>query len=140
MAKKEEKTVKDNKKSFIKGFKAELKKVVWPTPKQLVNNTTAVITIVLITAIIVFGLDLVFETVNKHGIDKIKELITTSNSVDEETVEDNTENSDDTTNSEENVDATVEGQQEDSQGQEETNTSETENNTESTENTESSAQ
>ena len=34
MAKKELKNQKD-KTSFAKSFKAELKKVVWPTPKQL---------------------------------------------------------------------------------------------------------
>ena len=67
-----------NKKSFFKDFKAELKKVVWPTPKQLVNNTVAVITIVLITAAIVFVLDLVFKTVDEKGIDKIREVITTN--------------------------------------------------------------
>ena len=58
MAKKETKTNKKvnskNKKSFAKDFKAELKKVIWPTPKQLLNNTIAVVTIVLITAAIVF--------------------------------------------------------------------------------------
>ena len=74
MAKKENKAKKQennkNKKSFFKDFKAELKKVVWPTPKQLVNNTVAVITIVLITALIVFVLDLAFETMNSKGIDK----------------------------------------------------------------------
>ena len=79
MAKKETKTNKKentkNKKSFSKDFKAELKKVVWPTPKQLLNNTVAVITIVLITAAIVFVLDFVFESMNKHGIDKIKTVI-----------------------------------------------------------------
>ena len=85
MAKKEAKTVKENKKSFFKGFKAELKKVSWPTPKQLVNNTIAVVTIVLITALIVFVLDLAFESVNKYGIDKVKEIITTSNTTSEET-------------------------------------------------------
>ena len=83
MAKKEIKTNKKenskNKKSFFKDFKAELKKVVWPTPKQLVNNTVAVITIVLITAIIVFVLDLAFEFANKQGIEKVKEVITSSN-------------------------------------------------------------
>ena len=47
-----------NKRHFWKDFKAELKKVVWPTPKQLINNTVAVVTIVLITAAIVFVLDL----------------------------------------------------------------------------------
>ena len=83
MAKKEIKTNKKenskNKKSFFKDFKAELKKVVWPTPKQLINNTVAVITIVLITAIIVFVLDLAFEFANKQGIEKVKEVITSSN-------------------------------------------------------------
>ena len=36
-----------NKKSFFKDFKAELKRVIWPTPKQLINSTTAVVVIVL---------------------------------------------------------------------------------------------
>ena len=79
MAKKEKKVTnkennnKDNKnkKSFFKGLKAELKKVIWPTPKQLVNNTIAVITIVLMTTLIVFVLDLAFESLNKYGIDKL---------------------------------------------------------------------
>ena len=76
MAKKEAKKENNkNKKSFFKDFKAELKKVSWPTPKQLVNNTIAVVTIVIITAAIVFVLDLVFETLNKNGVDKIKEVI-----------------------------------------------------------------
>ena len=57
MAKNENKSNKH----FFKDFKAELKKVIWPTPKQLVNNTTAVVTIVLITAAIVFVLDLGFD-------------------------------------------------------------------------------
>ena len=81
MAKKEakanKKEVSKNKKSFSKDFKAELKKVIWPTPKQLVNNTVAVITIVLITAAIVFVLDLAFESVNKYGVNKIKEAVST---------------------------------------------------------------
>ena len=50
-----------NKKHFFKDFKAELKKVIWPTPKQIVNNTIAVLTIVIITAAIVFVLDLCFD-------------------------------------------------------------------------------
>ena len=96
MAKKEAKTKKENnknKKSFFKDFKAELKKVIWPTPKQLVNNTVAVVTVVLVTAAIVFVLDLGFETLNKQGINKVKELVGTTNSVSENTTEnENTEN------------------------------------------------
>lgn len=75
---KKEKKSKD-KTSFFKSFKAELKRVSWPTPKQLANNTTAVIVIVLILAAIVFVLDFAFESVNKYGIDKIKESVINSN-------------------------------------------------------------
>ena len=67
-----------NKKHFMKDFKAELKRVIWPTPKQLLNNTVAVITVVLITAAIVFVLDFVFESMNTYGIDKLKEVVDAS--------------------------------------------------------------
>ena len=73
----DEKKQKNNK-HFFKDFKAELKKVIWPTPKQLVNNTIAVITIVLILAIIVFFLDIAFEALNTYGIDKIRSAVSTS--------------------------------------------------------------
>ena len=78
-----------NKKSFFKDFKAELKKVNWPTPKQLLNNTTAVITIVIITTAIVCVLDLAFEVLNKQGVEKVKGLITTENTVVDETTNEN---------------------------------------------------
>lgn len=111
MAKKETKTNKKentkNKKSFSKDFKAELKKVVWPTPKQLLNNTVAVITIVLITAAIVFVLDFVFESMNKHGIDKIKTVI------DNTSTSENTSVSEDTTTEE----TAVEGQEQTTENQ-----------------------
>jgi preprotein translocase subunit SecE len=88
-----EKEKKENK-HFFKDFKAELKKVIWPTPKQVVNNTTAVIAIVLLTALIVFVLDLTFETINTHGINKLKSLASSDentvseNVIDEDTTED----------------------------------------------------
>ena len=119
MAKKEKKVTnkennnKDNKnkKSFFKGLKAELKKVIWPTPKQLVNNTIAVITIVLITTLIVFVLDLAFESLNKYGIDKIKSSIQSIESTDSEDSSNTTENttnettdSDNTTTTEDTTD------------------------------------
>ena len=95
MAKKEEKNIKD-KTSFMKKFKAELKKVVWPTPKQLFNNTVAVLSIVLITAIIVFVLDFAFESINKYGVNKIKQDIVNSSS--NNTSNDNSNNLDDNSN------------------------------------------
>ena len=81
--KKEEKvsktdTSKKNKGSAFKDFKSELKKVVWPTPKELVRNTVAVISIVLIAAVIVFVLDLAFESLNTYGIDKIRDAVSSS--------------------------------------------------------------
>ena len=79
---------KKESKSFFKDFKAELKRVSWPTFKQLVNNTTAVIAIVLIVTVIVFVLDFAFENLNKFGVDKLKALVTSSSSEDLETEED----------------------------------------------------
>ena len=89
---KEAKNKKENNKHFWKDFKAELKKVIWPSPKQVANNTTAVITIVLLTAIIVFVLDLTFETLNTHGVDKLRSIVSKSetNSISENSVDTNT--------------------------------------------------
>ena len=84
-ATKKEAAKKDNKKSFFKEFKAELKRVSWPTPKQLVNNTVAVISIVLIVCAIVFVLDVIFKSLNTYGVEKLKAIVTSSSS---ETVED----------------------------------------------------
>lgn len=64
-----------NRKHYFKDLKAELKKVVWLTPKQLVKNTSAVITIVIITALIVLGLDLIFKFAVEEGLDKVKSTI-----------------------------------------------------------------
>ncbi len=86
-----EKKNKKEKKSFFKDFKAELKKVIWPTPKQLVNNTVAVITIVLITAIIVFVLDFTFEKLNTYGVNNLKKMVKSENEVTNELAEENTD-------------------------------------------------
>ena len=78
MAKKEAKIEKTNKKEPknkkhpFKGFKAELKKVIWPTPKQLSSSTAAVISIVLITGVILIVLDFSFNAINKYGINKLQ--------------------------------------------------------------------
>ena len=81
---------KKDKKHFFKDFKAELKKVIWPTPKQVANNTVAVITIVIITAVIVFALDFIFEAINTYGIDNIRALVRNNT----ETVQEVSENED----------------------------------------------
>ena len=90
MAKKE-KQIKENNRYF-KEMKTELKKVVWPTPKQLINNTVAVIAFVLIFAIIVFVLDVCFDSINKYGILKLQQKVQSSFSSSEsenETIENN---------------------------------------------------
>ena len=102
MAKKEVKNSKD-KTSFMKSFKAELKKVIWPTPKQLFNNTVAVLSIVIITAVIVFVLDFAFNSINEFGIDKIKQVVrnSTTNEIvnqNNEEAEANLESNETTTN------------------------------------------
>ena len=94
------------KKHFFKDFKAELKKVIWPTPKQLFNNTVAVITVVLITAAIVFVLDFAFESMNTYGIEKLKEMVDNNNSEATNSVvlnETSTEESSENTVAEENA-------------------------------------
>jgi len=48
-------------KGFLKDTRAELKKVVWPTKKQIINNTIWVLSLVLIVAVVVLLIDLVLE-------------------------------------------------------------------------------
>ena len=99
-----------NIKHFFKDFKAELKKVIWPTPNQIVNNTIAVITIVIITAAIVFVLDLVFDIINQKGINQLKENIKNKTAVENviDDNEENAENEEEAENQEENVEETSE--------------------------------
>jgi len=91
MANENSKKESKNKKHFWKDFKAELKKVIWPTPKQLFKNTVAVVFIVIVTAAIVFVLDVAFDALNTYGINKlkstIKESVSTNEIVDEENID-----------------------------------------------------
>ena len=104
MAKKD-KNIKDKKQSnsFFKEMKAELKKVSWPMPKELFNNTVAVIAFVLVVAILVFLLDLVFLNINKNGVSFIQSKIVSTSHTDT-----NTENQQSETSAE-NHDNTEEG-------------------------------
>ncbi len=82
-------------KHFWKDFKAELKKVIWPTRSQVVNNTIIVVAIVLIVTAIVFVLDLTFEALNTYGIDKVKTLVQNEAVVSDEKDKNNEENNND---------------------------------------------
>ena len=50
--------------SILKDTKAELKKVVWPTGKQIANNTLWVLILVIIVAAVVLGIDAVLKLVD----------------------------------------------------------------------------
>ncbi len=84
---KKEKEIKEKKQknSYFKEMKTELKKVVWPTPKELVNSTISVIAFIVIITAIVFVLDLGFDTLNKYGITRLQESIKSSVKQDEVT-------------------------------------------------------
>lgn len=109
MAKEENKKVKKEKKNFLKNFKAELKKVIWPTPKQLANNTVAVITIVLITAVIVFALDFAFEALNQYGINKFRDAVSSKEDTNiVNTIDENANSTENTTSEGQNEEGTAE--------------------------------
>ncbi len=58
-------------KGFFKDTKAELKKVVWPTKKQILNNTVWVVSLVVMVSVVVLLIDLVL----KAGDNVLWELI-----------------------------------------------------------------
>ena len=45
---------------YFREAKAEFKKVTWPAPKQVVNNTSVVLISIVVTAAVIFGLDWAF--------------------------------------------------------------------------------
>jgi len=61
---KQTKPAKEKKKGKLKeswkGFKSELKKIVWPSWKQVLKNTAIVVVIVIAFAILIGALDYVF--------------------------------------------------------------------------------
>lgn len=48
-------------KQFLKETKSELKKVVWPTPNQVANNTLVVVVVVVICAVFIGCVDALFK-------------------------------------------------------------------------------
>ena len=44
-------------------MKSELKKVVWPTPKQVLNNTVVALVVMLVSAIVIWGFDEIAELI-----------------------------------------------------------------------------
>ncbi len=42
---------------WFRGMKSELKKIVWPTPKQILKNSLVVLVTIVIVAIILWAFD-----------------------------------------------------------------------------------
>ena len=59
------------KKSFLKGMKTELKKVIWPTGKQTAKSTAATIGFVLLISVILIVLNIFFKKIKKKWYDLI---------------------------------------------------------------------
>ena len=60
---------KNNKKKesgrFLQGVKTEMKKVIWPTRKQMIQYTVAVIVSVVLVSIMIVAVDFVFMGLSK---------------------------------------------------------------------------
>ena len=57
-----EKAKKGNKiVAFFKEVKSEMKKVVWPSKKQIINNTLIVFACVAVIGVFIWVLDLIFQ-------------------------------------------------------------------------------
>jgi len=52
-------STKDKMSTYLRGVKAELKKVIWPSKKELINYTGVVILISVLVAVVVYVLDLI---------------------------------------------------------------------------------
>ena len=55
-------------KAYLKGVRAELRKVNWPNKKELGNHTGIVILISIIVALLVWALDLIIHQVLSYVI------------------------------------------------------------------------
>jgi len=42
---------------WFREMRSELKKVVWPTPKQILNNTLVSLSVMVVSAIVIWALD-----------------------------------------------------------------------------------
>ena len=42
---------------WFREMRSELKKVVWPTPKQIVNNTLVSLSVMAVSAVVIWALD-----------------------------------------------------------------------------------
>lgn len=50
---------------FFKDLKSEIKKVVWPTKKQVKNNTIVVLIFMAVAAVFIWGIDFILSALMK---------------------------------------------------------------------------
>lgn len=50
----------EKKRSFLKNFKSEFNKIVWPSKEQVIKKTIVVLIISLVLMALVYGLDTLF--------------------------------------------------------------------------------
>jgi len=60
---------------WFREMRSELKKVVWPTPKQIVNNTFVALTVMTASAIAIWALDFASGQIFRAIIDYIPGLL-----------------------------------------------------------------
>ncbi len=51
--------------NYFKGVRAELKKVNWPTKKELTNYTVVVLATTFAMTLVIWGLDIIFQNLVK---------------------------------------------------------------------------
>ncbi len=51
--------------NYFKGVRAELKKVNWPTKKELANYTVVVLATTFAMTLVIWGLDIIFQNLVK---------------------------------------------------------------------------
>lgn len=69
---------------FFKSVKSEVKKVVWPTAKDVVRNSLIVILVVTVVGVAIYGVDTLL-TLGIKGIKSLAEQTTVSETTEEET-------------------------------------------------------
>lgn len=52
-------------------MRSETKKVIWPTPKQVVNNTGVALGMMIVSALVLWG----FDTLAKLGVQTLIDLV-----------------------------------------------------------------
>ena len=56
---------------WFREMRSETKKVIWPTPKQVVNNTGVALGMMIVSAIVLWG----FDTLAKLGVQTLIDLV-----------------------------------------------------------------